>query len=273
MSSNYRDFMQRQMGGNDNRDDEATESMRQMFGNTPDNNKFTETPQQTDKKEFNPEDIPIPVKEGLFRKGFIVFGILLLVQSLFLLSGLNIFGFVGGAIMAVVSFLLAWKVKYRYTNDSNFYFYHLTVTLNGVLNHFRTTSILYEVAEKIFIYSVALMAIQHFLLSWFSLTSILYSIGYYGMLFGIILVFAKRKTTLLAKGLILYSIVLSLMTLQNAFGSFHYVNYHTVLSLFLFWYLAGLFHSMSITDNSEDTLEIDMEALTENKDETEDDLL
>lgn len=277
MNSKYREFMQRQQMGGQVSNSTGDESMRQLFGDAPDNEKFTPNKKEpSNKKERNLEDLPIPVRGGTVKKGFIAFGVILLVEALFLLNGMNVFGFIGGTLMAVLSFLLAWKVQYRYTRESNFYFYHLTVTLRGVLSHYRATSILYEASEKIFLYSIGLMAVQHFLLSWFSLTSILYTVGYYGMFLGIILNLAKRKTLLLSKGLFLYSILLSVMTVQNTFGSLHYVNYHTVLSMLLFWYLMGLFLTIQVTelhiDEAED-LEIDMENIEETKDEAEDDLL
>ena len=277
MNSKYREFMQRQQMGGQTNNNAGDESMRQLFGDAPDNEKFTPKKNEpSNKKERNLEDLPIPVGSGTVKKGFIAFGVLLLVEALFLLNGMNMFGFIGGTLMAVLSFLLAWKVQYRYTRESNFYFYHFTVTLRGVLSHYRATSILYEASEKIFLYSIGLMAVQHFLLSWFSLTSILYTVGYYGMFLGIILNLAKRKTLLLSKGLFLYTILLAVMTAQNTFGSLHYLNYHTVLSMFLFWYLMGLFLTIQVTelhiDEAED-LEIDMENIEEIKDEAEDDLL
>ncbi|PLS19465.1 hypothetical protein CVD28_03345 [Bacillus sp. M6-12] len=270
MNSKYREFMQRQqMGNRSEGTDSGEESMRQMFGDSPDNQKFI-LQQPKKKKDRNVEDIPIPVKEGMIKKGYIIFGIILIIESIFLAGLYEFMSFIGGAIMAVLSFLFAWKVKYRYTKESNFYFYNLSVTLKGVLNHYRATAILFEQSEKIFIYSIALMAIQHFLLSWFSITSVLYSIGYYGMLLGIVLNLAKKKTTLLYKGLFLYSIFLLLMTVQNAFGGFHYVNYHTVISLFIFWYLAGLFQSLKIAeahiDERDEDLEIDIDAQDEEND-------
>lgn len=277
MNSKYREFMQRQQMGGQLEDQTGDDSMRQLFGDSPENEKFTPNTIQTSyKKERNLDDLPVPVGSGTGRKGFITFGVILLVEALFLLNGMNVFGFIGGTLMAVLSFLLAWKVQYRYTRESNFYFYHFTVTMRGLLSHYRATSILYEASEKIFLYSIGLMTVQHFLLSWFSLTSMLYTVGYYGMFLGIILNLAKRKTLLVSKGLFLYSVLLAVMTVQNTFGSLHYLNYHTVLSMFLFWYLMGLFLSVQITevgiDGAED-LEIDMESIDVNKDETEDDLL
>lgn len=265
MNSKYREFMQRQQVGSFSDDgNQGDDSMRQLFGNSPDNQQFT-PPEPPKKNNRNVEDIPIPIKEGMIKKGYIAFGVILLIQAVFLLTlpKASIFGFLGGTIMAGLSFLLAWKVKYRYTSESDYFFQHLTITLKGVLNHYRTTSILLEASEKIFIYSIGIMAVQHFLLFWIPLSTILYSIGYFGMFLGILLNFAKRKTALVYKGLFLYSIVLVLMTIQNAFGSFHYVNYHTVISLFLFWYLAGLFQSLKIAgvhiDDSDEDLEIDID--------------
>lgn len=264
--------MQRQQMGGHLTDSPEDESMRQLFGNSPDNKKFTVQKKPTTQKERNLEDLPIPFKAGTVKKGFIAFGVLLIVEALFLLNGMNVVGFLGGTLMAVFSFLLVWKVHYRYTRESNFYFYHFTVTLRGILNHFRTTSILYEASEKIFLYSIGVMAIQHFLLSWFSLTSILYTVGYYGMFLGIILNLAKRKTLLVSKGLFLYSILLAVMTVQNTFGSLHYMNYHTTISMLLFLFLSGLFQTIQIEElNIEEStdLEIDMEELNNSQ---EDDL-
>lgn len=258
MNGKYREFMQRQqMNNQPENEGNADETMRQFFGNSPDNEQFYAN-QPKAKKDINVENIPVPLKEGMTKKGFIAFGIILLIESIFLVGYFKVFDFLGGTILAILSFLLAWKVKYKYTVYSNYFFYNLTVTLKGVLNHYRTTATLLEASEKIFIYSIGIMAFQHFLLSWFSLTSILYSVGYYGMLLGIVLNLSKRKTALIYKGLFLYSILLLLMSIQNAFGGFHYVNFHTVISLFLFWYLAGLFQSLKISEfhtdeNSEKT--------------------
>lgn len=268
MNSKYREFMQRQQMGGHHEDNGNDDSMRQLFGDVPGQETFVQKKvEPINNKEKDLEELPIPVGIGAVRKGFVAFGVILLVEALFLLNGMNVFGFIGGTLMAVLSFLLAWKVQYRYTWESNFYFYHLTVTLRGVLSHYRVTSILYEASEKIFLYSVGLMAGQHFLLSWFSLTSILYTVGYYGFFLGIILNLAKRKTLLVSKGLFLYSILLAVMTLQNTFGSMHYLNYHTALSMLLFWYLMGLFFSIQVTelhaDGSED-LEIDMAEMNDN---------
>lgn len=258
MNSKYREFMQKQnMNSPVNQKNQSDESMRQLFGDSPDNQQFTHTP-TFKKKNFNVENIPIPNKEGMIKKGYIAFGVILIIEALFLLTvGFKMLDFLGGTIMAVLSFLLAWKVKYRYNSESNYFFYNFTVTLKGVLNHYRTTSILLDASEKILIYSIGLMAVQHFLLSWFSLTSILYSVGYYGVFLGIILNLAKRKTELIYKGLFLYSLLFLLMSLQNAFGGLHYVNYHTVLTLFLFWYLAGLFQSLKISEFHIDESEVD----------------
>jgi hypothetical protein len=267
MNSKYREFMQKQqMGNSTGHIDSGEESMRQLFGDSPDNHKFS-SKKPKKKKNRNIEDIPVPIKEGMIKKGFIVFGVILLIEAIFLVGLMKVTAFIGGAIMAILSFLLARKVKYKYTSETNHFFHHFTITLKGVLNHYRTTSILLDGAEKIFIYSVGIMAVQHFLLSWIPLSSILYSVGYYGMFLGIILNLAKRKTQLLYKGLFLYSIVLLLMTMQNAFGGLHYMNYHTILSLFLFWYLAGLFQSLKIAevhiDSSDEDLEIDVDAQDE----------
>lgn len=246
MNSNYREFMQRQkMNGLDKtREDDVA---RQVFGDAPDmKHLHSNTPKK--RKEIDVENIPIPVNEGMIKKGYIAIGIILLIEAIFLLINSEVMSFIGGTFLAVFSFLLAWKVKYRYTKESNFFFYHLTVTLKGVLNHHRTTSILLEGSEKIFIYSIGVMAVQYILLSWFSLSSVLYSFGYYVMFLGIVLNFAKRKTELLYKGLSLYCGLLLLMTLLNTFGSYHYVNYHTVITILIFWYLAGLFQTMKISE-------------------------
>jgi hypothetical protein len=200
------------------------------------------------KPKIDVENLPIPLGKGVIKTGFIVFGVLMLVESIFFLLSFNLSDFLGGLLLAVFSFLLAGKVHYRYTEETNFYFYNFSVTLKGLLNHYRTTSVLMEGSEKILIYSVLLMTIQHFLLSWFSLTSVLYTIGYYGVFLGILLNLVKRKTMLIYKGLFLYAILLFLMNIQNGFGSFHYINYHTALSFCFFWYFAGFFQSVKITN-------------------------
>lgn len=255
--------------GSNSEERHGDDSMRQIYGNSPDNNKYTEN-HSVKKKERNIENIPIPVKEGMTKKGYVAIGVMLIVEAIFLLSGFKVMDFIGGTILAGLSFVLAWKVNYKYTQQSNYLFHYFTVTLNGVLKHYRTTSILYDASEKIFIYSIGIMAVQHFLLSWLSLTSILYSIGYYGMFLGIILNLAKRKTQFLYKGLFLYSLLLLLMTIQNAFGGYHYVNYHTVISILLFWYLAGLFQSLKISEiqinNTDEDEDIQLDIHSQDKD-------
>ncbi|WCK57520.1 hypothetical protein PP175_25990 (plasmid) [Aneurinibacillus sp. Ricciae_BoGa-3] len=224
----------------------ADEAMRQLFGHEEEKPTISFTP-----KKMNIENLPITMKDGIEKKGFIAIGIVLLVTAIFLMGEFRFLPFLGGTAMAVLSFVLAWKVKYRYTAITNFYFSNFTVTLKGLLEHYRTTSILMEGSEKIMIYSVALMAVQHFFLSWFSLTSLLYSLGYYGFFLGIILNLAKRKTMLIYKGLFLNCLLQVLFVLQNGFGGSD-INYYTVSSLLLFWYLACFFKYIRITDVKRD---------------------
>jgi hypothetical protein len=257
----YEEFLQKQREQQKNEEIDADEAMRQMFGQTTDDKL---TINNNDKKytTFNVENIPVPIGEGVIKKGFITFGVLLIIQAAFLLNGGKILDFIGGSLLAGLSFLLAWKVHYKYTDVTNFYFSNFTVTLKGLLLHYRATSIFMEQSEKILLYSVGMMAVQHFFLSWLPPTSVLYAIGYYGFLLGIILNLAKRKTELIYKGLFLYSLFQVLLTIGNAFGKFQYMNYFTVLSLFLFWYLAGFFKSLYITN-------VDIDKEKENKNQEE----
>mgnify|MGYP001209327616 CR=1 FL=1 len=251
MNSRFRELMHKQANHNSLGDDD---SVIEFFGGS---SEFSNSePNQKKKEPFHPEKILLAVKGEMIPKSFILVGVLLIMESIIMMVYMHFMGFLGAVLLSLFSFLLARKVRYKYTDETNFYFYNFTVTLKGVLEHYRTTSILMEVSEKLFLYSIFLMTIQHFLLSWFSLTSILYSVGYYGMLLGIILNLAKRETKLIANGLFFYSIMLALMTIQNALFS-HYINYHTIISLFLFLYLTGFFHSLNIErvhiDNKEKT--------------------
>lgn len=181
------------------------------------------------------------------------FGILLAV----LLASAGFFGFngnwtdtIGAILFVVVTIILMLKVKYRYSEESNYYLANVTTTLRAMFRHYRITKKLMDNAIPIMSWSVVLMTIEHFLLRWFlfsPISSTLYTIGYYVLWIGIIMSFAKRDTKSAHRALMF---VYGYYVLSILFTTFFYhdLYYFTVITAILIWILAGWMKNCEITD-------------------------
>lgn len=159
-------------------------------------------------------------------------------------------GSIGALLLIAITIFVMRKVPFSYSVETNFYLANVTNTLKAMFHHFRITAKIIPYAHTVLYCSVLVMVVETFILRWFllsSLSGLIYSVGFYGMWLGVVLLFAKRSTVEAYRGLLLAYGYHILVILMNGL-SIHVVNVFTVLSAILIWTLAGWMKQCVIED-------------------------
>lgn len=156
----------------------------------------------------------------------------------------------GSVLLIAVTIFVMRKVRFAYSLETNFYLANATNTLKAMFHHFKLTAKIIPYAHTVLFCSVFTMMLETFILRWFlfsPLSGLIYTIGFYGMWIGVILLFAKRATKEAYRGLLLAYVYYILVILLNGL-TLHMVNIFTVLSALLVWTLAGWMKHCAIED-------------------------
>lgn len=163
---------------------------------------------------------------------------------------MNLSATVGSIMLIALTIFAVRKITFSYDSDTNFYLANATITLKAMLRHFSITAKLLPHSDMILKISVIAMMVEHFLLRWFlfaPLSSLIYTISFYGMWMGVVLCFAKRETAKAYRGLVLaYIYHVIAILLSGFFNNDLYI--FTVISALLIWTMAGWMKKCVIED-------------------------
>ncbi|MFF2531325.1 hypothetical protein ACFVS2_20695 [Brevibacillus sp. NPDC058079] len=170
---------------------------------------------------------------------WIMLGILSVLLIPFIIN-VNVVGTVSCLILIGLTILVIRKVTFSYDVTTNFYLANATLTLKALFRYFSLTTKLLPYSDKILNVSVSMMMVEHFLLRWFlfaPVSSLIYTIGFYGMWTGILLCFAKRETIKAYRGLVLAYVYHLIVILLNGFYN-NDLYIFTVISALILWTIA-----------------------------------
>lgn len=180
---------------------------------------------------------------------WVMIGVLSILLISFIIKT-NITGIVSSVMMIGLFFIGVRKITFSYNATVNYYLANVTVTLKAMLRNFSLTNKLVPHAEKVLIFSVLSLIIEHFLLRWFlfaPISSAIYTVGFYGMWVGIVLCFATRETAKAYRGLTLaYLYYIITIFFNGLFIGDIYI--FTVVSSFIIWTIAGWMKNFVIED-------------------------
>ncbi|MDF2880230.1 MAG: hypothetical protein K0R54_787 [Clostridiaceae bacterium] len=231
---------------------EADKTMVQMYGTSSKFGDYKEKNKKPKQKKIQKQKLELPEKIEIEHVGYILLSIVMILQSILFTFNGDIGNAIGGIILAIISIIIPLTIRFVYNDNINYYLANATVTLKSLFLNLEITSGLMKLSTKIFFASVGAVAIQQLILRHFlflPLSNMIYSFGYYGMLFSSLLCFANRETNELHKGFSIYSSCAFLLILENGFiAQYKFINYHLVISLMIFWTLSCLFKKCVIED-------------------------
>lgn len=193
-----------------------------------------------------PELIRFKGKGGFF----VLIGTLVLMLFLSFFQ-FNVFHIIGVMLLIGLTMVCLMKTKYKeYNEQRNHYVLNATLTLKALFKNLPFFSSLIKNAKQVLLISVFVYGIQQLLLQWFllySVSSIIYSLCFFGMIVGTMLLFALRDTKIIYLGLAMYCLI-TLFSSFFYFILFNHILYFNIISYLFAWMLASHLEKWEIQD-------------------------
>ncbi|WCF11489.1 hypothetical protein NDS46_31525 (plasmid) [Paenibacillus thiaminolyticus] len=184
------------------------------------------------------------------RAGFgILIGVLAILILLFILKK-NFVGSIGASMLIIFVFLIMRRVKYFFNVELNHYALNLSLAFQAMFHRYSATKKLLHNAIPIMAWSIVFLVTEHFILRWFlfkPLSSLIYTLGFYGLWIGVVMAFANSQSKEAYRGL-LFAYTFYVIALFFSAIYYNDLYYFNVITALLIWLLAGWIKNCNLTD-------------------------
>jgi hypothetical protein len=180
----------------------------------------------------------VPIEKG---RGFLAFFILMVIMLVWLLFYMSWGSLFNTILLGIIAFL-GWKrLSFQMPDEFHYYLSNANVTWKAFLHQIPLTNALMDYSRHILLWSILAISVESILLDLFlpsSMTSLIHSISFFGILIGLTLCFGNRQYAFMNQALTLYGWMLMLQILVYGIA----YAYMPVLAGFTFlfaWVLAS----------------------------------